>query len=126
MRGVELTPGSALVRPYESAMFHTHEASGRLLALLVGARTSNVWQPAIASVTIEHVIVQGVKQRHGPHALDIGWPLFCSARAPQSVVVFVRNDSPERRELRAVLVLDGDEFASSTRRRGRLSVPRGT
>lgn len=118
MRGVELHPESALVRPLQSAMFYTHDASGRLLALLVGARgRGGDWQPAIETVTIEHVIVRGIKLAHGRQAIDIGWPLFGSVHAPQSFVVFVRNDAAELRELRVVLALDGDGDARPRRRR---------
>ncbi len=107
-----------MVRPLASAMFYTHAATGSLRALLVGARVGGgEWQPAIETVTIEHVIVQGIKLRHGRHSIDIGWPLFGSVHAPQSFVVFVRNDAPELRELRVVLALDGESDGRARRRR---------
>lgn len=114
MFGLELSPASAFVRPYRSACFHTHAASGKLAGLLVGGRASSIdaWQPAIERVTVEAVIVQGISLHIGPWqdliaSGDLGWPLFGSVSAPQSFVVYVRNDAPELRELRAVLVLHG-------------------
>ena len=124
MRGVELSPESARVRPTRAAMFHTYRASGQLAGLLVGSRRSSVdaWQPAIERVTVEAVIVQGRSLHIGPWQDligdgDIGWPLFGHVHAPQSFVVYVRNDEPELVELRAVLVLHGDERRQPGRRR---------
>ena len=124
--GVELSPASALVRPYRSAMFHTYAASGKLAGLLVGGRASSrdVWQSAIERVTVEAVIVQGISLHIGPWrdliaSGDLGWPLFGAVHARQSFVVYVRNDAAELRELRAVLVLQGDG-GGERRRPGRL------
>jgi hypothetical protein len=96
-------------------MFHTRAASaGQLAGLLVGARhdARDEWRPAIDAVTVEAVIIHGVSLHIGPWqdliALgDMGWPLFGRFRSGHTLVVFVRNDAREARELRAVLALHG-------------------
>ena len=127
MHGVELSPASALVRPGRAAMFHTRaNAAGQLAGLLVGSRRNDgdAWRPAIDVVTVEAVIVHGVSLHIGPWQDliadgDLGWPLFGSVRLGQTLVVYVRNDERELRELRAVLVLHGGE-----RKDRRLRIPR--
>lgn len=112
-----MSPASALVRPQRSAMFHTRaNAAGQLAGLLVGARRTarDDWQPAIDAVTVEAVIVHGVSLHIGPWRDliaqgDLGWPVFGRVRPGQTLVVYVRNDARELRELRAVLVLQGGE-----------------
>lgn len=97
-------------------MFHTCASSaGQLAGLLVGARRNDAeqWQPAIDAVTVEAVIVHGVSLHIGPwqdliaHG-DLGWPLFGVVRPGQTLVVYVRNNARELRELRAVLALQGE------------------
>lgn len=97
-------------------MFHTRaSASGQLAGLLVGSRRddSEDWRPALDVVTVEAVIVHGVSLHIGPWQDliadgDIGWPVFGTVRAGQTLVVYVRNDERELRELRAVLVMHGE------------------
>lgn len=109
MHGIELSPASAIVRPYREAMFAAH-CHGQLAALLVGMRRSSLdaWVPAIDDITVTSVVSRGISLAIGPWqdlgaVGEIGWPLFGYARAP--LVVYVRNDRPELVELRAVLVL---------------------
>lgn len=108
MQGVELCPGLAWVRRHRSAMFFSYEVTGRVSALLVGARQrGGEWEPAIETVTIEMVIVNGVKIAHGRSRVGrIGWPVFGGASLGQSFVVYVRNDGDDR-ELRVVAAIDG-------------------
>lgn len=114
MRGVELSPASALVRPYREAMFCSHRVGGQLAGLLIGSRRNarDDWRSAIDDVTVTHVIARGISLAIGPWqdliaAGDLGWPLFGAARSP--LVVYVRNDRPELVELRAVVVLHGGD-----------------
>lgn len=96
-------------------MFHARAPSaGQLAGLLVGSRrdASDTWQPAIDAVMVEAVIVHGVSLNIGPWQDliadgDLGWPLFGVVRRGQTLVVYLRNDARELRELRAVLVLHG-------------------
>jgi len=96
-------------------MFHARAStSGQLGGLLVGARRNagEEWKPAIDAVTVEAVIVHGVSLHIGPWqdliaSGDLGWPLFGPVRPGQTLVVYVRNDARDLRELRAVLVLHG-------------------
>jgi hypothetical protein len=120
-----MAPVSAFVRPERAAMFHTRcPSAGDLAGLLVGSRreSRDAWTPAIAAVTVEAVIVHGVSLPIGPWQDliadgDIGWPLFGRVRVGQTLVVYIRNDAREIRELRAVLVLAG---AGGRRGTGRL------
>lgn len=119
--GVELSPEFASVRPLRAAMFHaTAPTTGELAGLLVGSRrdAAERWQPALDVVTLEAVIVHGVHLNltkvRDPGVDRHGWPLFGRVRVGQTLVVYVRNDERELRELRAVLVLRGGE----SRRRG--------
>jgi hypothetical protein len=112
MRGVELSPASAIVRPYREAMFCAHNISGTLAGLMVGsrARDDEAWKSAIDEVTVTCVVSCGHRLNIGPWqdliaSGDLGWPLFGTARSP--FVVYVRNDRPELVELRAVVVLQG-------------------
>jgi hypothetical protein len=120
VRGVELWPESAIVAPYRVAMFYA-VAEGKLAGLLVGSRASDrdEWQPAIDRITVESVVVEGRSLHIGPWQdligdTDIGWPLF--GYASGRFVVYVRNDESRVRELRAVLVLHGDDGTVRRRR----------
>ena len=115
LHGLELFPPSRLVRPKRAACFHSHAyGSGELVGLMVGARknANEPWQPALDSVTVEAVVVHGVSLHIGPiqglvRPGDIGYPLFARVRDGQTLVVYVRNNARELRELRAVLVTRG-------------------
>lgn len=136
MIGLELSPQSAWVQPYRTAMFHARANRGAQLAgVLVGARSDpdEPWAPAIDTITVEAVIVHGISLHIGPwqdliEDGDVGWPLFgAGGVAPgQMLVVYVRNDTPELRELRVVLALlttaataANAARSASTRRRSR-------
>lgn len=94
--------------------------------LLVGSRASALddWRPAIDRVTVESVVVEGRSLHIGPWrdliaSGDLGWPLF--GYACGRFCVYVRNDEPTVRELRAVLVLHGDDANAGTVRRRRIN-----
>jgi len=82
--------------------------------VLVGGRAvdADAWQVAIPFVRVEAIVIHGVSLPIGPWqdliaAGDVAWPCVARVRIGQTLVVIVRNDAPELRELRVVLVADG-------------------
>lgn len=105
-------------------MFVGYDVAGALAGLLVGSRRSQLdnWTPAIGAVTVTTVVSRGIRLGVGTSVWrslvgvdDLAWPLFGTAISP--FVVYVRNDRPELRELRAVVVLQGDASEPARPRR---------
>jgi hypothetical protein len=124
MFGVALSPEFASVRPRSVAMFQASApTTAELAGLLVGARRSALedWAPASDVVSVDAVIIHGVHvqlARSREVLIDgkLGWPLVGRVRAGQTLVVYLRNDEREPRELRAVLVLRNGELRRDRRR----------
>ena len=90
--------------------------SAQLAGLLVGRRRLDVdrWEVAIPFVRVEAIVVHGISLPIGPWQdliapSDVGWPVFGRVRLDDTIAVFIRNDAPELRELRAVLVVHGGD-----------------
>lgn len=131
---VELSPAAQRVRALRSAMFSARApTSGELVGVIVGERRNaeHPWNPAAGLVTVESLIVHGVVLPTVGRSSEVGggygWQLLHRARVAlgNTLVVFLRNDQREPRELRAVLVLQGREQVHSTRysRGGRARSP---
>lgn len=114
MFGVELSPVSAIVRPLRVVMFDAiAPCNGSLAGVLVGTRRGDdEWAPAVGAVTIDAVLVHGVKAQGLLPFVELddgntGWRVTANVRSGQTLAVYIRNDLRELRELRAVLVMHG-------------------
>jgi hypothetical protein len=111
--GLELQPPTARIHRGGIVLFQRRSPGAQLAGVMVGRRDGarGRWEPARLSVTIECVVVNGIRLHTGPlrnlvSERDLGYPLVGVARVDALVSVYVRNDGPAA-ELRAVLLVHG-------------------
>lgn len=111
--GLELHPATARIHRGGIVLFQRRSPGVKLAGVMVGRREEpyDRWEPARLSVTIECVVVDGIRLHTGPlrnlvGARDLGYPLVGLAKVDALVSIYVRNDS-HAAELRAVLLVHG-------------------
>ncbi len=128
--GLEMQPPAALVQHRAIRLFQLRSPGELWLAgVMIGRRNLDSWdwEPARLSITVESVVVHGIRLHIGPirdliSPRDIGWPLYGTAHVDARICVYVRNDGPAA-ELRAVLVIHGR--GERGRAAPRRALPRG-
>lgn len=111
--GLELQPPIAYTHRGGIVLFQRRSPGAKLAGVMVGRREHERarWEPARLSVTIECVVVDGIRLHTGPLRnlvtdRDLGYPIIGSARTDALVSIYVRNDG-RAAELRAVLLVHG-------------------